>query len=286
MLNLDKLVKYPPEVVLEGVVSNIPANAPYDLINYQPTAIGERVLFFMNPSFSIQPLNLKITYDSYLHEISTLSAAKGLDYEEELKLPATSVLKLTFLSTSSITYAFRYKLAVYKKTPLLKHVLGLPLSESERRKLNNVIEAMQIEPPRMRDPMEGIEKLYTVTSTTSGTVLDVYPKKGEKVVLLSLSVQRPSSTGSAYVTISRDDVDFDPIDAYTLPSLQYNYIIKIVALKELRITTNASIPIRVVYGTGKITIPEKIRWNIPLTSEENEIAEKYGIREKVEAGLY
>ena len=70
--------------------------------------------------------------------------------------------------------------------------------------------------------------------------------------------------------------------------LDYRYNLHIVALEELLIelTVNSGTHnIRVVYGLSKITIPEKIRWGLDLTSKELTIAEKHDLFDKVEAGL-
>ena len=282
MLNLDKLVMYPPEVLFEGVVQSLPANAPIDVFNYQPTILRGKTVFFMQPAFNSQAISATLTYDTETLKF-TLDNIKGLDYEEDIRVPASNVLRFTLLSPSTLTYAFRYKLAVYKSTPLIKLLTNQTLSEDEKAILQkyDVPSSIQVEIPTMRNPLEGIEKLY-IKNGASGTIVDAYPKPNEKLVLLSISVQRPASTGS-YVYIERDDVAFDPMDATTFPALSYNYFVRIVALKHLKVTSD--VPCKVTYGSARITIPEKIRWGIKLTSEEESIADKYDLKNRVLAGI-
>ena len=43
--------------------------------------------------------------------------------------------------------------------------------------------------------------------------------------------------------------------------------------------------VRVVVGLGKLTIPEKIRWNLDLSASERVIAERNNLYELVKIGL-
>ena len=79
-----------------------------------------------------------------------------------------------------------------------------------------------------------------------------------------------------------------------MPGLDYslgrpeNYI-RIVALDHLRITFDMSAAgtyrFRVVYGIAPLTITDKIRWGLDLTTDERRIAEEQRLEEKIQVGV-
>jgi hypothetical protein len=76
---------------------------------------------------------------------------------------------------------------------------------------------------------------------------------------------------------------------YALPSLSYNAPIRIVATDKLEVNVAVAAAgtyyVRATIGIGSLTIPEKIKWGIPLSTEERKIAEQEDLYDKVEAGL-
>jgi len=67
------------------------------------------------------------------------------------------------------------------------------------------------------------------------------------------------------------------------------YSIRIVALDyflgELDVKVAGTYRVRAVIGVGKLTIPEKIKWGIELTPEEEDIAVREDLYNRVKAGL-
>jgi hypothetical protein len=90
--------------------------------------------------------------------------------------------------------------------------------------------------------------------------------------------------------VSRDGTDdVLNLDLYCLPSLDWETPVRVVSLEKLEVKLDAKVSgtynVRVTYGIGRLTLPDKIRWGLDLTAEERRVAEEEGLFEKVRVGL-
>ena len=295
MIDIKKVVAKPPETFMNAQPFNLTSGENM-LDNYNIPK--EYIAVFHGFSFAQQSgVRFWIDVDNIREVIrlDDLGPTRGLDYEEDIKFPATKSVVMKAYSPSAINgFQWRYKVTVFKPTTALKILLGLPLTSRDNeldRKfgITNAIKSNAIKP---YDPLEGIEELRTATITlsSSGNILSKTVPVGKKLVLINISTVRPTSAGVGTITVQRDDItNVLSLDPYCLNSLQYNAIIRIVALENLRVdfttTTSGTYQFRVVYGIGRLTIPEKIKWGIPLTSDEKLTAEEHDMFEKIEAGI-
>jgi hypothetical protein len=222
--------------------------------------------------------------------MQNLNASRGLDYEEELKVPITKSARLRLYTNSDVSaYQWRHRIMVLPKTTALKILLGLPLTDRDRELdskfgISDIIASYPAEPV---DLLKGVEQIKsnTVSLTSAGTLFKQVAPSGWKLILLDISVVRPESPATLYIDVKRDNIDTLHLDAYCLPSLEYKCPIRVVALEKIEITASSACTARITYGLGRLNIVEKIRWGIDLTSKESEIAEKLELFDRVEAGV-
>jgi len=301
-LDIKKITKYPPEIFLEARPINLNAgeNKVFTYVNleYAPAYIA----WLYGASFSqLNRAVFRVSVDGRpdVARIDDLGAVRGIDYDEEFKVPASKSLLGTIVSSTTVSnYQIRTKIRVDKSTPFLKYMLGLGLGPNEVDIASRLgFENYLAQPVTQYDPYTGIERLFTASKTfsESGTLLNIKVPDGYKVVILDISCTRSSSPNQASIAIYRDNVDLDPLDMYCMPDITYslrwgsrhNYSIRIVALDEVRVDvqTTTAVKVRVVYGLGRVTIAEKIRWGVPLSASERRVAESQNLFDLVEAGL-
>jgi hypothetical protein len=295
-VDVRRVTKYPPEAFISALPTDLVAgtNKVAEYVGFE----GTYILSLQGPSFSrYDGLRFRVSADGFTDvvKMDDLGAAKGLDYEEAVKLPVARSAALYIDAPSAVSsYQWRHRVAVFRPTAAMKLQLGLGLSEEDRRLaekygLENILK-LQIPVPY--ELSRGIEEWRTqsVRMVSSGTVLRVVVPKGKKVVLAGISAARPAGPASGYVTVDRDEVpDTLKLDPYCLPGLSYDSPIRVVALDKLIVEWDQAVSgtyyFRVVYGIGRITIPEKIAWNLDLSREEREVAEREDLFDRVRAGL-
>jgi hypothetical protein len=146
-----------------------------------------------------------------------------------------------------------------------------------------------------------VAREVTVTagsSTRVGRLINV--KKGEKAVLLGISVDRDAistafggpGANDTYFTLNRDVIDSAHIklDCLAMPSLDYEMPCYIPALDKHEIiiestTGITSLPVRYRYGVANLTLMEKIRWEQSMTADEEKTADEFDLYDSVEAGV-
>ena len=294
-IDVRRVVRYPPESFLSA--------RPVDLIAGD-TKVAEYsgfdpyVLVLNGLSFSrVSGLVFHADVDGYTDaaRLDDLSSARGLDFEEAVRLPATRRATLRVTAPSAQTaFQWRHRVTVFRPTVAMKLQLGLPLSadEADLAARYGLAESLRLSVPEPFDIRSGVEELreVAVRLTSSGSAARVVVPKGRKVVLLGVSAERPASPASAYLTVVRDDVDVMELDLYCLPSLSYEAPVRVVALSKLEATLDARVAgeyrVRLVYGIGRLTLRERVAW-LPaeLTYEERSLAERYDLFGRVRAGV-
>jgi hypothetical protein len=298
-VDVKKITLYPPEVFPKAMPINLQTgdNKVDDYMLRQLTQ--NFIISFRDFSFSpASSLTFKANVDgkSNLVYISDLGNTKGLDYEENIKFVAKD--SATFFITNNTgaavsNYAYRYKVLVLKPTTALKVQLGLPLDKEDERldQKFNISQQVRLKTPSPFDVFYGIEDFFTETSTltSSGVVSRIMAPPNKKIILLGISVTRPSAAASGYISITRDNLDTVTSDLYCLPSLSYDSFIRITALTKIEVnfnmTTAGTYKFRIFYGVGRITLEDKVRWNLEMSSSEKEEASSLDLYDKIAAGV-
>jgi len=288
-IDIRKVVKYPPECFVSAMPTNLQAGDNKVAEYFTP---DKYVLSLYGVSFDRQNIAFYADVDGVTNTVQmiNLNASRGLDYEEELKVPITKSAKLRLYTSSAISaYQWRHRIMALPKTTALKILLGLPLTDRDRELdskfgISDMIASYPAEPV---DLLKGVEQIKSVANVLAspGTLFRQVVPRGWKLILLDMSVSRPASPATLYIDVERDDIETLHLDAYCLPSLEYRCPIRIVAIDKIEITASRSCTARITYGLGRLTIAEKIRWGIDLTSKEREIAEKFDLFDRVEAGV-
>jgi hypothetical protein len=295
-IDVRRIVRYPPEYFISAqtVDLSVGDNKVAEYAGFNPYIIvlhGAGFTANDNLSFSIDA-------DGYTDvlKMSSLGAVKGIDYDEDFKIPVVKIaaLKLYNASTSAIAgYAWRHRVGVFKPTVAMKMQLGLRLAPGEQDLASKygLAEALMLTAPAPFDPYAGIEEYRVATAklTSSGTVLRLAAPRGKKIVLVGIAVQRPSAPAQAYLSINRDNVDLPELDLYCLPGLAQQAWLRVVSVDKLVVELDARASgtyyVRLVYGLGRLTVREKIAWGLELTTAERQLAESEGLYERVEAGV-
>lgn len=294
-INIGRVLKYPPECFMSATPVDLQAgeNKVAEYADLRPYVVSIQNLSFSR--YSGMEFRLDVDGVSDVIKLSNLAGAKGLDYEENVKVPATKRATFKLISPSAVTaYQWRHKIVVFKPTVYLKTLLGVPYTgrEPELAKKYNLEQEVRLRTPEPFNLFEGITDRKTIMTqlSSSGLVLRLPVPDGKKAILTGISAERPAGAGRAYVTVKRDGVEETlRLDLYCLPSLSYDAPIRVVALSELEVELDVLVSgtytVRLDYGVGRLTLPEKCAW-IPdqLTPEERKEAEEKDIFEKLEVG--
>ena len=288
-VDIRKVAKYPPECFVSAMPTNLQAGDNKVAEYFTP---DKYVLSLYGVSFDRQNIAFYADVDGVTNTVQmiNLNASRGLDYEEELKVPITKSAKLRLYTASAVSaYQWRHRIMVLPKTTALKILLGLPLTDTDRELdsklgISDTIASYPAEPV---DLLKGVEQIKSVTNVLAspGTLFRQVVPKGWKLILLDISVVRPENPATLYIDVERDDIEALHLDAYCLPSLEYRCPIRIVVTDKIEITASRSCTARITYGLGRLTIAERIKWGIDLTYKEREIAEKFDLFDRVEAGV-
>ncbi|MEM2163685.1 MAG: hypothetical protein QXR62_04595 [Candidatus Bathyarchaeia archaeon] len=296
-----KAVSYPPEI--------IPFAQPIDLLAgdnkvFEYSGFEPYIVSLYGVSFArTDNLNFRVTVDDRADALrfDNLGAVRGIDHTEEVKIPAYKNIRGYIYTPSNITsFQMRHTVRVDKQNALLKLQLGFPLSSREQELASkfDIYTLIQTEGAVPFCPYCGVERIYTYTKvlSSSGAVLRLPVPDGYKAVLLDVAMERPASANQAKLTLERDRQGYDvfELDPYCMQGLSqplYPYrehALRIVCLEEMLVelsVASGTHKVRLVVGLGKLTIPEKIKWGVELTSNERTIADKLNLWEQVEAGL-
>lgn len=293
-IDVVKVARYPPEAFVAAAPLDLGAgeNAVARYSNFGPWYISLRGVSMARldgGAFSVDADGKAAVF-----RMSDMGAARGIDYNEDVKVPATETMTLRIYAPSATSaFQFRHSLAVLRPTVALKLLLGAELKEDERELaraygLDKLVALGRVAPLDLR---AGVEKVFTETHvlTASGEVLRYAVPDGYKAVLLGISADRPGSAASAYLSVARDRLEVMNVDLYCLQSPQYDFPVRVVALEELRVKLDVKAAgtyrVRVAYGLGRVTIPEKVAWGLPLTPQEERVAAEEDLRRKVQAGI-
>ena len=303
-LDLKKITRYPPEILVQAVpVPLVAGDTP--VFAYTGLDTLKFIVQLYGLSFSTLAggrFSLDVDGSPDVVKIESLDAIRGLDYEEEVRIPARLSMTGRVYSPSSVSaYAMRHKVRVDRATPFLKVLFGYPLTgsrEIELARKYNMQRIVKMEYLSPLDPYRGLYrvKTYARTMSSSGVIARINVPKGWRVALLDIVAERPANPGQAYVVVERDNAPALYLDLYCLPGLSYlnrfehNYSLLINALDwmevSLDVRATGTYKVRFIVGLGELLLQDKVRW-VPeeLTAEERKQAEELNLFELVEAGL-
>jgi hypothetical protein len=294
-VDVRRAVKYPPEAFISAAPVDLVAgdNKVAEYAGFDPY-----ILVIQGLSFNrADGLVFHLDADGYtdVARLDNLGSARGLDFEEAVKVPVVRYATMRITSPASMSaYQFRHRVVVFRPTVAMKLQLGLKLTseEEELAERYGVEELLKLKTPEPFNLYSGVEELreVAVKLSASGAVARLVVPKGKKLVLLGVSATRPPSPGSAYLRVFRDDVEVMSLDLYCLPSLSYDAPVRVVALDRLVVELDAKTPgdyyVRLVYGVGRLTVTEKVMWGLALSPEERALAEREGVFERVKVGVF
>jgi len=293
-VDVRRVVRYPPEGFLHALPVDLAAgtNKVADYAGFEPY-----VLVLQGLSFSrVDGVSFSANVDGYTDvvKLADLGSARGLDFEEDVKVPVTKAATLLLTATTATSgFPWRHRVLVFRPTVAMKLQLGLRLSpdEQELAVKYDLQRLLSLETPKPFDLAYGVEEWreVAVKLTSSGTVVRVAVPRGKKVVLAGVATERPTAPASAYLTVVRDGTEVMRLDLYCLPSLGYLAPLRVVSLDALEAELSAAAVgtyrVRLVYGIGRLTVREKVMWRLDLTAAERAVAEAEDLYERVEVGI-
>jgi hypothetical protein len=294
VIDFRKMIRYPPELFMSALPTDLIAgeNIVATYINPDPY-----VLILQGLSFSrASGISFRADVDGMTDvvRLDNLGSSRGIDYEERIKIPVTRLATLKFFTQSATAgYAWRHKLLVMRPTTAMKLQLGMRLSpdDVDLATKYDLQRMLALSTPQAFDIYSGVEdyKTVMVKLSSSGTVARLTVPQGKKYILLGVSALRPSASAQAYLNIERDDLLIQTYDLYTLPGLEQEASLRIVALDKLVVSldvrASGTYYVRLVYGIGRLTLREKIMWGLELSSTERALAEQEDLFNKVRAGV-
>jgi len=210
-IDVKRVTRYPPEIFLQAKPFNLAmgVNKIAEYVGFRPPyIIATHGISFARRDDLIFHLDVDGFTD--VVRLENLGAIKGLDYEEEVKIPATRSMTMRITAPTAIAdYQLRHKTLVTKPNTVLRKVLDMPLTNQDR-KLDQkyaIEEILAKERPKPFDPYQGVERVYPISSvlTASGVLFRFNVPDGYKAILLDLAAHRPTAAAQAYINITRDD---------------------------------------------------------------------------------
>ena len=295
-----------PEVHLESVVKDIPVGDTQinEYSTFSPFIISLRELA------ATRNLDLEIRLNrDHASEFIKSNAGARYDYgmSEKLDAIAKGSMILSATSVGAVTQTnqrFRYAIWVTQPTTYEKIKYKLALDPEDIRLDEKYEISKKINAGIMRslgntvtnqkfDYIKEVAKKITTAATTDGVQIGptIHPPDGKKAVLLSVTTEVAGTPNQVYVYVNRDkDPNIDQLDCYAMPGVAEEQGCYIPCIDEMtvRIVTGINITdfrVRYTYGISKITILDKKRWRLPLSPEEEAIADQYDLDDVFVAGV-
>ncbi len=298
-----KKAKLFPEIVPEAIytpnVASVDSIASY--ANFYPWSISVQYLF-TNQDYNNQ---IRIDGDSGhgLLESQTFPRPNMEPYED---LDIIFEDSMDLWSVGSVDMKSAYGLRCTKLTVLEKIKYGIDLSETELALSNQFNIKKEFMAGRLQS--SGIinskfKNIYEVSkiitaSALSTTTIDkkINVKLGEKAVLLNIGsyLDSFSTANDTYLRMNRDtsDTQYFNLDVMAMPVENHCLPCYIPAVDNFEITVynttlleNQNLNVHFRYGVAELTILEKIKWEQPMTMDDEAIANEFDLFNAVKAGV-
>jgi len=305
-------VRYPPEELLFGrVIASILDTKTLnlqDIIRIEP-----RVVCATN-------IGVERTASVYTHAtIDTLTDVINLNngampqiaYDTPLQLWAKKAYRLWFENKTGgpiTNKKARDKYLVDDLTTVMKLRLGLTLNGEDERlatkfslRENLAAGRLPYRFPRLED-LEVKRVVWESRVMTAGLNSDetigssITIPAGEKVILTGVGSDAPDAvTDEVYIKVDRDkdQSDYLEINVAALPNdLNYFVPLWVPAVEEMKVRLTCTVaqvgghPCRYQYVRAPLTLADKVKWGLDLSTDERLIAEALDLFDRIAAGIY
>ncbi len=307
------LAKYFPEDIPGAAVVNLVSGTPYSVesITRFSKIPGEYLVTLLSFGLSAHA-NVTFYTDADGYERIVDSQTYGcyhLDKDEEVFIPAKSTLYLKLLSDANVSnYPIRYLIRVTKPSVLDKLLYGIKLSDEDSA-LNNMYNLrdriLRNDLPVYRPMLVSRKEIARKITASAGTqqigetitvpnnrfiVLDEIAVDGYETAVTDNSIVIDRDLDTSYVSLNC--YAMPPFITGVTPNIPLSHAMKIgipatdkIAVSLVNGSSVTNWRVRFKYSTYVLTVPEKIRWGIGLTSDEESIAKGNDLFNKVKAGL-
>jgi len=316
------LAKYIPEDIPGAGVVDLVNGTPYSVESiarfskipgeYLVTLLSFGLLASANVTFYTDVDGTFRTIDSETY------GCYHLDKDEDVFVSAKSTMYLKLLSDADVSdYPIRYLIRVSKPSIIEKLLYGVALTD-EDTPLNNRFNlgdrVLSRDIPILKPVLVSRKQIARKITATGGDNPQIGETitvpKNRYIVLDEIAVDgyetSPTDVTDNFIVVDRDlDDEYVKLNCFAMPPFVYNttpgdltpdiplsYPMKmsIPAVDKLSIhlengSNVTNWRVRFKYSTYVLTIPDKIRWGITLTSDEESLAVANDLHGKVKAGL-
>lgn len=291
-----------PEIVPEAIYTTATASGASiaSYANFYPWTIS------LNSLVTNQNTNNQIRVDGDsghgLLESETLPRPNSLPYED-LDILFEDSMDIWAVGTVALKAA--YGLRITKLTVLEKIKYGVDLSESDMALSNQFNILKEFKAGRLQSPglintkfkniFEVSKKIENSAEDTTTVDKKINVKMGEKTVLLNIGSFGDFATeDDTFIKMNRDtsDTEYFKLDVMAMPTTGYSIPCYIPAVDNFEITVYsktglgaADLNVHYRYGVAELTVLEKIKWEQPMTQEDEAIANEFDLFNAVKAGV-
>lgn len=252
--------------------------SPYAIIfNSLFTDVGEDVI-------------LRLDKDSSYGTLESEGNCRSDREETKLEIPCISSLNLWALGANTEIAYTAYTMKITKPTIFEKVKYGIAMTPDEqaldgqygisKNYAAGLLEKLDA-PITFRQTVEVVEKVTVAAggNTTVGPIINV--QTGQKAVILSFGTDESAAPAvrDTFISVTRgiSETGYVKLDTAAMPGLNHDvncYIPSVDRFEVLleSVTGVSNMQVRYKYAISDITIIEKIRWGIGLTSSESAIA--------------
>ena len=246
---------------------------------------------------------VRVSVDGAAEVISAATLARyDYDVAEEVDLAALSTLVVTLTSDAGsgniAGQIVRHSIRIAEPTVYEKIKFGLRLLDKdkeldEKYGITNKIDSGIMKMLDGAQLLKIKEYATRITAAAGTTVIgrELHATTGMKVVLLGVTSDAPLAPDTVFIRVDRDKYDeIQNYDTYALPTVSEMQKVYIPCTDMIRLTLVNTVPVvnhlvRYKYGIGKLTLLEKIRWNLEIEPEEQEIIDSLELEDVVKAGV-
>lgn len=291
-----------PEIVPEAIhttaISSGASVASY--ANFYPWTISLHSLITNQNTLN----QIRVDGDSGhgLLESETLPRPNLLPYED-LDILFEDSMDVWAIGTAALKAA--YGLRITKLTVLEKIKYGVDLSENDLTLSNqfNILKEFKagrlqssgIINTKFKNIFEISKKIENSAGATTTIDKKINVKMGEKAVLLNIGCFGGFSTDNdTFIKMDRDtsDSQYIKLDVTAMPVTGYNIPCYIPAVDNFEMTVSSitglgtgDLNVHFRYGVTELTVLEKIKWEQPMTQEDEAIANEFDLFNAVKAGV-
>jgi len=307
---------YPPEVFAEaGLVStSLSGTQIADYGNYYDKIVQLVTLGTMPMTATTG--SVRVNTDAGDNKVNSVVEARPyMNHIDELNI--TGITSMTLFGYypaggSAGDLLYRYGIRVTTPTVFEKLLYNIQLTDEEKALDTKFGISKGIAAGTLTGKAETqFSKIFEVARSIDvaadvDTTVDrvVHPLAGQKVVLLGLAIEEYDTTPNImYLSVKRDNEQVMKLDAHAFADsvggsmtaenedeMNYEMPCYVNALDRLEVYIESSVAksdvrVRFRYGIAKLTIIDKIRWNLPLSDEDNVIASEMDLYDSVKAGV-